>query len=436
MIKMEYFDILTEDGDRTGMQETRNEVHRDGAWHGSVHIWIIENGQVLLQKRSKNKDLYPGRFDAACTGHIDIYESPLEAAQRELFEELSLKIKAQDLKLLFVQKTHAKEKNFVSNEVNYVYRLTCQANRSELKYNHEEIDKLIWLDCDELQKQLLKQNNVYCFGYEEYERVLNDDTPNSIRTNFHTHTYRCKHAEGTEEEYVQEAIEKGVNILGFSDHAPFMHNDYGYRMGYTELERYLSELDRLILKYSGQIRILKGLEIEYLDSKNDYYYNLLTKHGLDYLALGEHFFESEYGEENIFNDGADSTVLVRYAQAIERALKTGYFSFVAHPDIMFIRNFKWDDNSEQACDIIINAAQKYNTILEFNANGIRRGKSNFYDGVRYPYPHKAFWEKVSKANVRVLVGADCHSPSQIYDACMERAVLYADTMGLNTIKSL
>lgn len=431
---MEYFDVLTEDGDRTGIQETRGEVHRDGAWHGSVHIWIIENGQVLLQKRSKNKDLYPGRFDAACTGHTDAYESPLEAARRELFEELSLKVEARDLKLLFVQKTRVKEGNFVSNEVNYVYRMTRQTNRTEPKPNREEIDKLVWVDCDELKKQLSKKNDAYCFESEEYERVLSDDTQNSVRTNFHTHTYRCRHAEGTEEEYVREAMEKGIDILGFSDHAPFMHNDYGCRMGYAELDGYLSELDRLILKYGGQIRILKGLEIEYLDSKNDYYYDLLAKRGLDYLALGEHFFETGYGEENIFNDGIDSTVFVRYAQAVERALKTGYFSFVAHPDIMFIRNFAWDDNSERACDIIINAAQKYNAVLEFNANGIRRGKSTYPDGVRYPYPHKAFWEKVSQTDVRVLVGADCHSPSQIYDACMERAVLYADSMGLNTIK--
>ena len=39
--------------------------------------------------------------------------------------------------------------------------------------------------------------------------------------NYHTHTARCGHAAGTEDEYVQQAIQSGLKILGFSDHTPY-----------------------------------------------------------------------------------------------------------------------------------------------------------------------------------------------------------------------
>ena len=42
-----------------------------------------------------------------------------------------------------------------------------------------------------------------------------------ITTNYHTHTYLCKHAVGTIEDYIKRAIDLGYEELGFSDHFPF-----------------------------------------------------------------------------------------------------------------------------------------------------------------------------------------------------------------------
>ena len=46
-----------------------------------------------------------------------------------------------------------------------------------------------------------------------------------LKTNWHTHTKRCGHAKGTDEEYVLEAIAAGVKSLGFSDHACYKEPD-------------------------------------------------------------------------------------------------------------------------------------------------------------------------------------------------------------------
>ena len=86
---------LTPDGGRTGQVKERSAVHRDGDWHGTAHIWLVrrQNGrlQVLLQKRSRKKETFPGCFDTSCAGHLSAGDSFEEGALRELAEELGIR---------------------------------------------------------------------------------------------------------------------------------------------------------------------------------------------------------------------------------------------------------------------------------------------------------------------------------------------------------
>lgn len=107
-----------------------------------------------------------------------------------------------------------------------------------------------------------------------------------IKTNFHTHVQRCRHAGGTEEAYVQAAISLGFTQLGFSDHAPFPDRDFGMRMPFCELQEYLDTLNALTVKYQTDIILWKGLEIEYLPEYQNYYEELLTTWKFDYLLMG------------------------------------------------------------------------------------------------------------------------------------------------------
>lgn len=242
-----------------------------------------------------------------------------------------------------------------------------------------------------------------------------------FRANYHTHTSRCKHAAGCEEEYVQSAIQSDVSVLGFSDHAPFPDRDFGLRMAYGELDDYLDTIAMLSDKYSAKISLLKGLEIEYLPEYHAYYEELLTKKHLDYLLLGEHFFKTdEHTLLNIYN-ATDTDWYPKYAAAIADAIKTGYFRILAHPDLCMLNPFAWDKNCEIAADCIINAAMQSNIILEFNANGIRRGITDFPDGKRYPYPDERFWQKIHDSGLPVIVNSDCHNPAQVWDDALDKA---------------
>lgn len=67
--------------------------------------------------------------------------------------------------------------------------------------------------------------------------------------NYHTHTWRCHHASGSEREYVERAIEGGFRILGFADHSPYLFPDgyvSGHRMLPSQFEDYVTVLSDLV----------------------------------------------------------------------------------------------------------------------------------------------------------------------------------------------
>lgn len=177
---MEYFDILNEDGTRTGRIKERSLVHRDGDLHGSVRTYIFRkvhnNFEILLQKRSTDKDSYPGCFDVSSAGHVDSGEEFIDAAVRELNEELGIKAKEEDFIFLFRQKLVAKDifhnNIFISNEINNVYLLEKNVDISNVNYDINEVQSVKWMDTDEVLDNLERGNKEFCIGLEEYKKVL------------------------------------------------------------------------------------------------------------------------------------------------------------------------------------------------------------------------------------------------------------------------
>lgn len=252
----------------------------------------------------------------------------------------------------------------------------------------------------------------------------------------HTHTNRCRHADGIAADYVQSALSAGVTQLGFSDHAPFPDYDFGMRMPYCELSEYIEDINALTVQYRTDIILWKGLEIEYLPEYRDYYEALLTRSGMDYLLMGEHFYKNASGKTTNYTDALSTDEFPVYAQNVADGMKTGLFLAVAHPDIYMADNFVWDDNCKKAADIIIDTAVTTGTVLEYNANGFRREKKFYPDGTRYQYPHPAFWEMVKGSGARVIVGSDCHNPSQVWDVAIEKAYQNLYALGIHPISSL
>ncbi len=265
------------------------------------------------------------------------------------------------------------------------------------------------------------------------------------KVNYHTHTCYCRHANGTAEDYAKAAQTAGLSCLGFSDHMPFPGNPHGYRMEYEELENYYEDVRRVKGTYgkhspdvpgSAEMEIFCGFEGEYIRGMEDYYEKLLSGKDCDYLIMGQHMFKDQSGQ--IRNSGSmqDTADYKNYFDSLIEGMKTGYFRLIAHPDFVFINPFAWDINCERACDRFFEAASLGNYILEYNANGYRRGLHSFEDGERLQYPHEKFWKMASQLKLRVVVGSDCHTPSQMYDSYVEKAYEDAAALSLNIVTDL
>ena len=101
MKQAEYFDIRDENGKITGEVKERSLVHQDGDLHGTVHIWVVRKTKkgydVLLQKRSAEKDSFPGCYDISSAGHVEAGFDYKESALRELQEELGITAAEEEL---------------------------------------------------------------------------------------------------------------------------------------------------------------------------------------------------------------------------------------------------------------------------------------------------------------------------------------------------
>ena len=87
--------------------------------------------------------------------------------------------------------------------------------------------------------------------------------------NYHTHTFRCGHARGTEREYIEKAIAEGLTTIGFSDHVPMPFPDgfqSHFRCPIEKLDDYVGTLLALREEYKDRINILIGFEAEYYPS--------------------------------------------------------------------------------------------------------------------------------------------------------------------------
>ncbi|MEE0880567.1 MAG: histidinol-phosphatase [Turicibacter sp.] len=257
-----------------------------------------------------------------------------------------------------------------------------------------------------------------------------------LLTNYHTHHDRCKHATGDVEAYVKEAVNQGYAEIGMSCHTP--HKDFKEmgtrRMDYSELSAYFKDIEESQKKYP-QIKVLKALECEYFPFIHDKIAALKKK--TDYLILAQHYIKIDGKFRDAFHFTKPEQLEI-YAASIEEAMATKLFTILAHPDVFMTLYPKWDEACEEATRRIARAAKKYDVILEVNANGLRRGKQQYQDGVRYPYPSEKFWSIIANEfkDVKVIVNSDCHKPSYLNDEYMQLAREMAKRLNLNVIERL
>ena len=196
----------------------------------------------------------------------------------------------------------------------------------------------------------------------------------NYRVDLHNHTSLCNHAEGTIEEYIEKAIELGIDVYGFSEHAPMKNFEDGYRLVLEKKEFYESSILQIQKKYEKQIDILLAYEVDFIDG--DYILDEIINSNVDYLIGSVHYlgkwgfdnpeFIAEYKNRDI------NKIWEEYFYAIKLMAKSGKFDIVGHLDLIKVFKFLPTKDIKSLALDTLKQIKKSNMVIEVNAAGFRK----------------------------------------------------------------
>ncbi len=227
-----------------------------------------------------------------------------------------------------------------------------------------------------------------------------------MRIDLHNHTTRCNHAKGSMQSYIERAIELGIDIYGFSEHAP-MDFDEHYRLKFDEMMLYTNEVKELQEKYKDDIKILLGYEVDYLKGHLDQ--RVLTAN-VDYLIgsvhfLGEWGFDHPDHKDEYKNRDIDQ-IWQEYFDNIEAMAKSNHFDIVGHLDLIKIFNFMPKKDIRLLAKNALKAIKKSNMVIELNTAGVRKPCKEIY-------PSPSLLEMAYELNIPITFSSDAHAIGQV-----------------------
>lgn len=242
--------------------------------------------------------------------------------------------------------------------------------------------------------------------------------------NYHTHTTRCNHATGSDRDYVLSAIRSGVQILGFSDHAPFPHRAF-VGMKPQELPEYVASISALRKEFKDALQMHIGLELEYDPKHFPRQLDFLKDHGVEYLILGQHALFGITDRAGEYLTSNEEKYLDHHCGLQREAMDTGAITYVAHPDMFNFTGSK--EVYERHIRPLCRHARELDIPLEINLLGLRTNR-------HYPRPH--FWQIAGEEGCKVILGCDAHEPASFLDETGPRAAAeLVNRFGLNLLQT-
>lgn len=170
----ELLEIVDNQGNVRGLA-TREELHTDPALlHRVVHVLVFNSrGELLLQKRSLNKDVAPGLWDTSVGGHVEPGEEVLLAAKREMFEELGI---ASETPLVFLHSYRFTNRR----ESELVHTFRC-GHEGPFDFNQDEIQEVRFWTVGDISRRLGEKifSGHFAAEFRRYLDQMPDQTPRS-----------------------------------------------------------------------------------------------------------------------------------------------------------------------------------------------------------------------------------------------------------------
>lgn len=247
--------------------------------------------------------------------------------------------------------------------------------------------------------------------------------------NYHTHTFRCRHAEGSDREFIEAAVSHGMKVLGFSDHCPWIFDDgyvSGTRMLPSELDGYFSSLTDLKKEYAGEVAIYIGFEAEFVPELMEKQNKLLADYPVDYMIMGQHFTHPEMKSPYTGFPTTSEAELAEYVDLVIQGMETGKYKYVAHPDLLnFVGN---DDIYIRHYTRLCQYLASKDIPVEINMLGVNDGRH---------YPNEKFLKIAAETGNTAIIGCDAHNPLALKDTgAMEKCRRLAEKISIRLVDFL
>jgi histidinol-phosphatase (PHP family) len=226
----------------------------------------------------------------------------------------------------------------------------------------------------------------------------------------HIHTKLCKHAEGELFDYIEKAINLGIEEIAFTDHIPLPGNfDSVHRMKLNDIDIYTRWVMRAKANYP-EITIRYGIEADFYEGFEDFTEKFLNQYDFDLVIMSVHFIrhwsKGNWVFDYHFPDKSKEEIFKDYLSTIVKGVKTGLFDVLGHPDII-------KSPGDSLLQIIPNEVIQLLKIVKKSGMAVELNTSGYRKNVGEPYPGLDWLPVLRDYAVPLTTGSDAHHPSQV-----------------------
>lgn len=236
-----------------------------------------------------------------------------------------------------------------------------------------------------------------------------------IRTDYHTHTPLCHHAEGTPEAFVQQAIQLGLQQYGIADHAPMPPDKEPYdnwRMLSTSFYFYFEWMRQASAAARGtSLQILRGLECDWVPGIKPWVAELRSRFRWDYLIGSVHYIPNKGSvDDSLFSHRTLTDSIEedwwQYWAAVEAMVRSGLFDIVGHIDLVKIWGRVPAGDLMPYYEPTLQALQESKMAVEFNTAG-------WHKHCKEQYPSIPLLRELLKRRIPIVINSDAHYPQHV-----------------------
>lgn len=234
-----------------------------------------------------------------------------------------------------------------------------------------------------------------------------------VRTDYHTHTPLCQHAQGKPGTFAARAIELGLHTYGISDHCPMPPKQEPFddwRMYASDLPAYREWIEQVRIAAPG-LEVLAGLECDWLPGIDPWIRSLEKEYNWDYLIGSVHYLSSLGSvDDSVFSHRCLSDSVEKdwqlYWQAVIDMVKSELFDIVGHIDLVKIWGHVPDGDLMRFYEPALNVLEDSGMAVEINTAG-------WHKHCAEQYPAAPLLQELLHRHIPIVIDSDAHAPEHL-----------------------